>query len=168
MTSAPTATHADVAEFIRTDPAFQRALGDLAKQLGIDRFLPYNSVLLGADQRRLMLTGDGLDGIRRLLRDEYDLVVHFARTCIRELAAADIPDQEYPPGEEPDADVDETVEVTGYPPQALFYPLCDLLVLRQQDPAALRAYLKALGLPGIRAWQSTLTRAYRDATGQLS
>src|SRR5207253_935071 len=102
-------------------------LADVARRMGIDGFLPYNSAILGADQRRLMLTGHGLDGVRELLADQYELVVRFTLACQRELPGSDIPDQEWPAGEEPDEDdLPDEVEVLGYDPRMLFYALCDL------------------------------------------
>lgn len=165
MTRSAVATHAEVSAFIRTDPAFARCLTDLAGRMGIGGFLPYDSAALGHDQRRLMLTGQGLDDVRRLLADHYDLVVRFTLAGWRELPGSDIPEEEWPAGEEPDEDdLPGEAEVLGYDPRMLFHALCDLLVLRKPEPAALDAYLKSLRLPGLRAWRTTLRRVYRIAT----
>ncbi len=167
MTRSTVATHAEVSAFIRTDPAFARCLADVARGMGIDGFLPYNSATLGNDQRRLMLTGKGLDDVRRLLTDRSELVVRFVLACWRELPGSDVPEQEWPAGEEPDEDdLDSVVEVLGYGPKMVFDGVCDLLVLDRRDPSALDAYLKSLRLPGIRAWRTTLRRAYDQAVSQ--
>jgi len=164
MTRPPIAEHAEVSAFIRTDPAFARCLTDVARRMGIGGFLPYQSATLGADQRRLMLTGQGLDDIRQLLAEHYELVVQFTLARWRELPGSDIPEQEWPAGEEPDDDdLDGDVEDLGYDPKMVFDALCDLLVLRKQEAAALDGYLKSLRLPGIRAWHATLRRAYGNA-----
>jgi hypothetical protein len=161
MTRSSIATHAEVSAFIRTDPAFARCLAEVARRMGIGGFRPYQSATLGHDQRRLMLTGQGLDDVRQLLADQYELVVQFTLACWRELPGSDIPEQEWPAGEEPDEDdLDDEVEVLGYDPKMVFDALCDLLVLRTREPAALDGYLKSLRLPGIRAWRATLHRAY--------
>jgi hypothetical protein len=102
MTSSSIATHAEVSAFIRTDPAFARCLAGAARRMGIGGFLPIRSATLGEDQLRLMLTGQGLDGVRQLLADQYELVVEFTAACWRELSGSDIPEQEWPAGEEPD------------------------------------------------------------------
>lgn len=168
MTRSPVATHAEVSAFIRTDPEFARCLADVARQMGIDGFLPYNSATLGGDQRRLMLTGKGLDDARELLAERYELVVRFTLACWRELPGSDVPEQEWPAGEEPDEDdVDDVVEVLGYSPNMVFYAVCDLLVLTRQEPGALDAYLKSLRLPGVRAWRTTLRRAYDRAVSEV-
>jgi hypothetical protein len=165
MTTPAVATHAEVAAFIREDPAFRRCLAGVGAEVGVGEFRPYLSALLGEDQRRLMLTGHGLDAVRALLAEEQDLVVRFTVASLRELAGPDVPEQEWPPGEEPDEDDrDVTLEVGGYGPEVLFQALCDLLVLRDGDPAALGTYLKSLRRPGVRAWRAALTRAYRTAT----
>ena len=167
MTRSPVATHAEVSAFIRTDPAFARCLADVAQGMGIDGFRPFHSALLGVNQRRLMLTGQGLDEVRELLADRYDLVVRFTLACRRELPGSDIPDEEWPAGEEPDEDdLPGEVEHVGYDPTMVFHALCDLLVLRGQQPAALDGYLKSLRLPGVRAWRSALRRAYDNAVAQ--
>jgi hypothetical protein len=164
MTTPAVATHAEVAAFIREDPAFRRCLADVGAELGVGAFRPYLSALLGTDQRRLMLTGHGLDAARALLAEEHDLVVRFTVASLRELSGPDIREEEWPPGEEPDPDDrDETLEVRGYGPELLFHALCDLLVLRDGDPAALGRYLKSLRLPGVPTWRAALTRAYRQA-----
>ncbi len=168
VTRSTVATHAEVSAFIRTDPVFARCLADVAREMGIGGFLPYNSATLGIDQRRLMLTGRGLDDVRRLLTDRYELVVRFALACWRELPGSDIPDEEWPAGEEPDEDdLPGDVEVLGYDPKMVFYALCDLLVLDKQETAAMDAYLKSQRLPGVRAWRVTLQRAYRRAVSEM-
>lgn len=164
MTTPAVATHAEVAAFIREDPDFRRCLAAVGAELGVAEFRPYASALLGHDQRQLMLTGHGLDEARALLAGEQDLVVRFTVATLRELAGPDVPEQEWPAGEEPDEDDrDEVLEVLGYGPEVLFHALCDLLVLRDGDQAALGAYLKSLRMPGVRARKAALTRAYREA-----
>jgi len=156
-----------VSAFIRTDPVFARCLADIARRMGVGGFLPYNSATLGVDQRRLMLTGLGLDDVRQLLAGRYELVVQFTLACWRELSGPDIPEQEWPVGEEPDEeDLPGDVEVVGYDPKMVFDALCDLLVLRKQEPAAVDTYLKSLRLPGIRTWRTALHRAYRSAVSE--
>lgn len=158
------ATHAEVSAFIREDPAFRQCLAEVARALDIGSFAPYHPATLGRDQRRLMLTGQGLNAVHALLVDAHDLVVRFAVASLREVTRSDIPDEEWPAGEEPDEeDADALIAVGGYSPLLLFHALCDLLVLRQEDPTVLTGYLTSLRLPGVRAWRTTLTRAYRQA-----
>jgi hypothetical protein len=162
------ATHAQVAELVRADPDFARRLGELAELIGVDGVEPHDSVALGRDQRRLVLTGRSAASARALLSEEGDLLVRFAAARHRLLSASDNAWRgQWPKGKEPGGgDVPVVVRTRpGSSRQLLFHALCDLLVLHHDDDAVLEEYLTALRLPvrDRRAWHRALTAARREA-----